>query len=659
MAYSTSFLKSIKGPVSTNSGVMGPMSVAANSGQKSYQSSVPKPMYAPTPVPNSAPLVAAVTRPPAPVAAPQAPAANDFNSPANVAARAQLAQENANLAQYGNAQGTQPLYTPQQMSQQAEQQSLTARALANPGTIAYGAANSNGTTNQSYAQPTYKPTVYSSPVTEQSMGALAMRTADGGYTGLTKLQAQTLFGTNFTGIDQNPDGTFSITADTLRERVRSGTGSGDPAKFRPDLVNVGDGTYSVTRPNTWSRDEERIMNAAAQELNAIEQQNAQPGVNPAIVAQNQYRLEYLRNQVNEYGQRKQAYALAGNADTSNMSDQEYLTSLLTNPDYDSDTIANAAKAVGLNQDHYAKQAKQSAEASAQVAMQELEKNHRSDRDKLIAQLSLRGLSPDSDSYAAAQLRELDDKYRDLNAAKQAELQAATLAVDEKTRSYLQGLADKRIEEAHKKIADFAALQNAKANAYSKTTNADTNAAKVDVAEEKNRIDEMYKMGRLSTDQYKAEIAKLNQESLTDLRTSQADLADANADYTAGAKTADTVAATALKEANTNKINTLLPAQLAQINAQVAKLQRTATGTGGKAGAKATATPEELAAIVALNKGNMPTTAAATATLLNAVRTVNGDVTNLVKVGNDAAAARSTATRKPTTSTSSKIDALFQ
>lgn len=633
---------------------------AANSGQQSYQTSRTAPMYTPPPATraparNPAPLVAAVTRP----QAPPAPPANDYNSQANVAARAQLAQEAANNAQYGNPQGQQAQYTPQQMSQQAEQQSITARALANPGVVQSGPMNSNGTSYQAYTQPTYEPTVYSSPVTAQSMGSLALRTADGGYTGLSELQAKTLFGTNFTGVDKNPDGTFSVTAASLRERNKSGTGAGTPGSYKPETINNMDGTYSVTRPATWSRDEERIMNTAMQELNAIEQQNAQPGVNPAIVAGNQYRLEFLRNQVNEYGQRKAAYTLAGNADTSSMSDTEYMTSLLTNPDLDQDTISAAARAVGLNQDHYASQSKKAVEASAQVAMQELQRNHRSDRDKLIAQLSLRGLSPDSDSYAAAQLRELDDKYRDLTAAKQAEAQAASLAVDEKTRTYLQGLADKRIEEAHKKIADFAALQNAKANAYSKTTNADVNVAKLDIAEEKNKIDEMYKMGRLTTDQYKAEIAKLNQESLTDLRTSQADLADANADYTSGAKTADTEAATKLKEANTNKINTLLPAQLAKLNAEVAKLQRVATSSGGKAGAKATATPEELAAIVALNKGNMPTSAAATATLLNAVRTVNGDVTNLVKVGNDAAAARSTATRKPATSTSSKIDALFQ
>lgn len=629
MAYSTNMSvepKTLKGPMSVES-----------KGQMSYQSSVPKPMYTPAPAPKAAttpiynppkanptPLVSAVTRPPAP-----APGPNDYNSPANVSAREQLAREAENMQQYGNPQGIQPQYTTQQMGQLAQQSSSFNQSYVPPSPIPAPAPTYTQPAPASSGTPSQAST--GSPQME-SPTVQALRSQDGGYQNLSQAQAHTLFGTDFTGINQNPDGTFSITAENLKSR-----GIGTP------MVATSEKGASLSRPNVWSAQDEGMLQGHQQELSSIEQQNARPGENPAIIAQSQSRIEYLRDQVNKMNQRKSALALTGNQDTSGMSDQEYLESVLVNPNSGQNAMDAARQVLGINSDNYRRQAQQAAESAAQAAMNTNRQNFNADRDKLLAQLALRGLSPDSDSFAQAQLNKLESDYRALDQAEQAKIQVAMLEVDDKTRAYLERLADKRMEEAHKAIADAVSIANAQANAYSKTVNADVNVNKLGIAEEKNRIDEMYKMGRLTTEQYKAEIAKLNQESLTDLRSSQADLADANAEYTSGAKTDNTVADTGLKEANTNKILTLLPAQLAQLQAQTAKLKRVASGTGGKAGAAATATPDELAAVVQLNKGNMPTSEKALATLLNAVRTVNGDVTELVDVGNEAAKERKQAT----------------
>lgn len=557
---------------------------SASTGQMSYQTSTPAPMYqtpapapraattpmyqapaAPRPTPNPAPLVAATTRAPA----------NDYNSPANVAARQQLAQEAANLARTGNAQGTAPTQTPQQMSQQAEQNALIARASSNPGQIQYGSTNSQGQTFQAYQSPAPAPT-YSTPTVQVLTGR---RTDDGGYAGLTRGQAQTLFGTDFTGINQDPDGTFSITADALRSRGGSTTGN-----FQNELVSLGDGQYTVTRPNTWSADEERILRGHQQELAAVEAQNAQPGVDPRIVAQNQSRLEYLREQVNTLGQRKQAYQLSGNQSTAGQSNQEYLESLLTNPDVEGSSLDAAQRAVGLNQETYRRQAQQAANSAAEAAQNQIRQNYRNDRDKLLAQLAMRGLSPTSDSYAQQQLNDLDNRYRELEQAEGAKAQAAMLQVDEKTRAYLSGLADKRLEEAHKKIADFATLQNAKANALAKETKSKVDLGRLNALEEKNRLWGLNEAEKRELDQMKLDL----QERGVDLKEAQNPSIIAKNEAQAGKAQADT----GYVKAKTETENALRDAKLSKLKAEAAKLWRAGTGGGSGSGKGGSGNPSD-------------------------------------------------------------------
>lgn len=574
---------------------------SASTGQMSYQVSTPAPMYqAPAPAPRAAttPMYQAPARPtpnPAPLVAAttQQSPANNYNSPANVAARQQLAQEAANLARTGNAQGTAPVQTPQQMSQQAEQNALIARASSNPGQIQYGSTNQQGQTLQAYQAPAPAPT-YTTPTVQALTGR---RTEDGGYAGLTRTQAQTLFGTNFTGINQDPDGTFSITADALRSRGGSATGN-----FQNELVSLGDGQYSVTRPNTWSADEERILRGHQQELAAVEAQNARPGVDPRIVAQNQSRLEYLREQVNTLGQRKQAYQLAGNPNTTGQSNQEYLESLLTNPDVEGSSLDAAQRAVGLNQETYRRQAQQAANSAAEAAQNQIRQNYRNDRDKLLAQLAMRGLSPTSDSYAQQQLNDLDNRYRELEQAEGAKAQAAMLQVDEKTRAYLSGLADKRLEEAHKKIADFATLQNAKANALAKETKSKVDLGRLNALEEKNRLWGLNEAEKRELDQMKIDLQErginLKEEqnpSIIAKNEAQASQAQATADYTAGARTDKTVADTGYVKAKTETENALRDAKLSKLKAEASKLWRSGSGggSGGGKGGTGAPSPEEL------------------------------------------------------------------
>lgn len=556
---------------------------SASTGQMSYQVSTPAPMYqAPAPAPRAAttPMYQAPARPtpnPAPLVAAttQQSPANDYNSPANVAARQQLAQEAANLARTGNAQGTAPAQTPQQMSQQAEQNALIARASSNPGQIQYGSTNSQGQTVQAYQAPAPAPT-YTTPTVQALTGR---RTEDGGYAGLTRTQAQTLFGTNFTGINQDPDGTFSITADALRSRGGSATGN-----FQNELVSLGDGQYSVTRPNTWSGDEERILRGHQQELAAVEAQNAQPGVDPRIVAQNQSRLEYLREQVNTLGQRKQAYQLSGNQNTTGQSDQEYLESLLTNPDVEGSSLDAAQRAVGLNQETYRRQAQQAANSAAEAAQNQIRQNYRNDRDKLLAQLAMRGLSPTSDSYAQQQLNDLDNRYRELEQAEGAKAQAAMLQVDEKTRAYLSGLADKRLEEAHKKIADFATLQNAKANALAKETKSKVDLGRLNALEEKNRLWGLNEAEKRELDQMKIDL----QERGVDLKEAQNPSIIAKNE----AQTEKAQADTGYVKAKTETENTLRDAKLSKLKAEAAKLWRTGSGGGSGSGKAGSGNPSD-------------------------------------------------------------------
>lgn len=436
-----------------------------------------------------------------------------------------------------------------------------------------------GTVNQ---QPAFGQQMVNPSATAQALNA--QRTADGGYSGLSQLQAQTLFGNDFTGLTQGSDGGYSITADALRSR---GSSAGN---FTPTLVDLGGGQYTVTRPTAWTQQDEGMMQAYAKELQSLQNEIATPGASPVAAAQAKPRMEYLMQELNNMGQRKQAYSLAGAQDYSGLSDEEYLQGLVTNPNVTGTALDNAYQALGLNQNTYRQQAQKAATAAAEAAQNTIRKNYTDDRDRLIAQLAQRGLVAGQDSYADQQLRELDSKYRDLQQAEDAKSQAAMLAVDEKTRAYLMGLADKRAEEAHKNIADQVALANARANAYSKTTNADVNAAKLDIAAEKNRIDEEYKQGRISLDQYRAEIDRLDKESLAQLRESQGTLAEANAAYTSGAKTENTQANTAYTQARTETENALRDAKLAKLQAEAAKLWRSGSSSGG---AGAAPTEEEL------------------------------------------------------------------
>lgn len=418
--------------------------------------------------------------------------------------------------------------------------------------------------------------------------------------------------------------------------------------YKPELIQMNDGRggVGISRDVTWSNDEQRILDTAQSELAGLEAKLANPLESNSIKAMLQYRTDYLREQVNTLGQRKQSRA--GNQDTSALTDEEYAQQIATDPNASKNALDVSRNFFGQTNQNYKDQVQKAATSAADAAMAVNAQNFKTDRDRLINQLALRGLSVSSDSWAQAQMKELEDKYRALDQAAVAKQQTALVEADDKTRAYLTDIADKRLAQINKEKDQLIAEQTAKANAYSKMTTANTGVTRAEIEAAKAENTRLYQEGKITNEEYKLNLTAIDNESKADLRTSQAGLADANADFVAGAKTSNTEADTKLKDANTNKINTLLPAQLAELNAKIAKLQRVSS-TGAKSGA-ASATPAELAAVVQLNKGNMPTSDKALAVLLNAVRVQNGDVSNLVDVGNAAAKGRAEATRAPNTFT---------
>ena len=287
---------------------------------------------------------------------------------------------------------------------------------------------------------------------------------------------------------------------------------------------------------------------------------------------------------------------------------------------------------------------------------EIAREFQEQRDKLVNSLAARGLTVGEDSYASAQLSKLEGLYRDKAAAEAATANAAILNMEGKVTDAVLKAKQGQLDARNAAIDKFLTLLSTRA-----TTLKNTSAAMYQ--DKKLQIEEAYKQGLIDYKQRdillkeeaapsvvaKNEASAANQQAQADFTAgAKTGKTEAETDFIAGAKTDNTRSQTALNEARTVRITTLLPAELAKMQAQAAKLMRAGSGGSGGGGTAGSAAPAELEAVYRLNGGKAPTSEKAMATLLNQVRTVNGDVDNLVVSQDERAASVAAAKRKKDT-----------
>ena len=276
------------------------------------------------------------------------------------------------------------------------------------------------------------------------------------------------------------------------------------------------------------------------------------------------------------------------------------------------------------------------------------------RNDLANRLAARGISENTDSSAQQQFAELD---RLNSEAQQAAAQAAALDSQEFMTSEQEKLSaalKARVAEIQVQQDKIAAVEQGAAK----------NAADLLLIEKKKEEYDS-KIADRATDNERDARELLIKEMLGPAQyanlMAKTDYTGAQTDYLSGAKTDLTNAQVGKTEAQTNRITTLLPAELAKMQAMTTKLLTKKT-SGGGGGVKTTVTPEELEAVYRLNQGKAPTSDKAMAQLLNQVRTVNGNVDSLVEAQNTTAANRAStvkeATNKVSNSSGSDFKSLF-
>jgi len=263
-------------------------------------------------------------------------------------------------------------------------------------------------------------------------------------------------------------------------------------------------------------------------------------------------------------------------------------------------------------------------AAADAAQKEVARKNANERILLANQLAARGLDPNTDTWALGKIQEADRLDR--------EEQQAAASIASLDMSSLRSAAN---DAARKALVDrIAAIGAAK----------------------KNLVDAEAKANRINSDLLLAQARDENYQSQVDYRKSEAerkaaesalkaernpalvalDEARANklitdAEYTAGVRSLNMEADTALKKANTERITTLLPEQLAKMRAEVAKLKRVGAGTGG--GGSAGVTDEEIIGAQKLFQEQGGTGIASgkvLASAINLYRATNGQPDNLVE-----------------------------
>ncbi|MDD5726799.1 MAG: hypothetical protein PHC53_05370, partial [Patescibacteria group bacterium] len=242
------------------------------------------------------------------------------------------------------------------------------------------------------------------------------------------------------------------------------------------------------------------------------------------------------------------------------------------------------EAAGENEDKLYQDKVRSLGLSSDVDATESAQELRSAETQLINSLAAKGMTLDNDSQAKAKMEELTQKFKDIALARSAKYQADVLAAKDSKFASLAAEKDSVLKRAQDALTAWQTLQT-------KQAQTENTQSQIVARDKKSEIDKMYKEGLIDVKQKEALIKQADEESKADLRTSQAGLADANTDYVSGAKTADTSAAADLKKAQTNRITTLLPAELKKLEAETNKLL---TKGGGKAAGGGTGSGSDMA-----------------------------------------------------------------
>lgn len=263
------------------------------------------------------------------------------------------------------------------------------------------------------------------------------------------------------------------------------------------------------------------------------------------------------------------------------------------------------------------------------------------RNDLANRLAARGISENTDSSAQQQFAELDR----LNAEAQ---QAVRTAASIDAKEFISGEEARMSAALKARVKEIGMEQDRIASIEAAESK---NAQDLLNIEAKNKDYESKIADRIADNERQARETLLK-EMLTPAQLAnleaKTDYTGAQTDYLSGAKTDLTNAQVDKTEAQTNRITTLLPAELAKMNAMTAKLRIVKSGGGKGGGGAATLTPAELEAVYRLNGGKAPTSDKAMAQLVNQVRTVNGDVGSLVEVQNQTAADKAATVKKATT-----------
>ena len=304
----------------------------------------------------------------------------------------------------------------------------------------------------------------------------------------------------------------------------------------------------------------------------------------------------------------------------------------------------------------AAQSQRARSAAFESTQSELERRQKNERQALIQSLANRGLAPGASTQADDKLREFDRLAAQEREARYSEFLLGQANISDEQRKRSQQVIDDRIKAINEAMTQFETIKLRKATA-------DSTAKKTEIADRKQKADQLYKEGIIDLKQRDLLIKGEEAESKQDLRESQAgnlDQKTAESKTLTPLKAEDLKAGTEKKTAETERIKALTPVEIDRMKAQIAKLKRVNTGSGGKAGTAVNYTPEELQAVYKLNGGKAPISEKSMAQLLNQVRVNNGDVDNLVTI-QDQRITQTTAAReagKPKTSTDAFLSTLI-
>lgn len=260
-------------------------------------------------------------------------------------------------------------------------------------------------------------------------------------------------------------------------------------------------------------------------------------------------------------------------------------------------------------------------AAADAAQKDVARKNANERQILANQLASRGLDPNTDTWAMNKVAEAErlDREEQSAAANIASLDAAALQT-QATASARKALVER--------IASINAAKAALVTSDAKASKVESDLLLAQAKEENYQSQVDYRTAEAERKAAETDLKADRNPGLIALDEARANKLISDKEYLEGVKTLQTEAQTEKTKAETNRINTLLPAELAKMQATVAKLK--SSGTGGKGGGTATATPDELAAVYRLNGGKAPISDKSMAQLLNQVRTVQGNIDQLVQ-----------------------------